>query len=343
MKLGTHFFQGLRWQILCSYALAIGIATCCFVLSKTVLQEPLGFVLSGLLFLCICLLLGSLMARRQLTRLQGLMTAANQWSRGNFSCTVQDESHDELGMLTQQLNNMARQLEVFFALQQQLIAAEERHRLARNLHDCIKQEFYALGIQLQIANEVSSQPQQVQTRLQKATLLLQNIQEEMNNLIHNLHPSVLAEKGLLKALQDYTQSWSQLYGIAVHFIHDPQEDQHVLPWGIEQEEAFFRVMQEALSNVAKHSNAKNVEVRFFSSSLETVLSITDYGRGFDLERVGLGLGIGSMQERFRALGGTVKISSALGQGTTVIASLKNVDTVNPLSTSQQQFVLFAVK
>jgi two-component system, NarL family, sensor histidine kinase LiaS len=342
MKLGTHFFHGLRWQLLYSYALAIGIATCCFVLSVTVLQEPLRFVLSGLLFLCICLLSGSFMARKRLTQLQSLTKAANQWSRGNFSCTVQDESNDELGVLTQQLNNMARQLEVLFSLQQQHIAAEERHRLARDLHDCIKQEFYALGIQLQIANEVFNQPRQVQTHLQEATLLLQNIQEEINNLIHNLHPSVLAEKGLLKALQDYTQSWSQLYGISVHFIHDPQEDQRVLPWGIGQEEAFFRVMQEALSNVAKHSNAKNVEVRFFSSSLETVLSITDYGRGFDPERVGLGLGIGSMQERFRTLGGTVKISSAPGQGTTVIASLKGANTMNLLTTPQQQLVLFAV-
>jgi NarL family two-component system sensor histidine kinase LiaS len=279
------------------------------------------------------------MARKLLSRLQGLMTAANQWSQGNFAFIVQDEADDEFGALAQQLNSMARRLEVLFALQQQHSAAEERQRLARDLHDCIKQEFYALGAQIQIANEVYLQPQRVQKHLQEATLLLQNIQEEMNNLIQHLRPAVLAEKGLKNALQDYAQSWSRLCGIYTHFIHDPQSDGDGVPLEQEQGEAFFRVMQEALSNIARHSCAQYVEVRFFSCSQETVLSITDHGRGFDHERVESGIGIYSMQERFHALGGAVEVSSAPGQGCTVVASLKHVGNMNHRSADQPSFVM----
>lgn len=339
MKRGISIFHGLLWKLLCSYALAIGIATCGIVLSFTVLQEPLGMILSVPFLLCICLFAGSSMARRLLSRLHRLMTAVNQWGRGNFSFTIRDDADDEFGALAQQLNTMARQLEILFTLQQQQGAAEERQRLARDLHDCIKQEFFALGTQIQIANDVYRQPPQVQTHLQEATLLLQNIQEDLNNLIQHLRPAALVEKGLKKALQDYVQSWSRLCGIPVQFLHDPQRETLPQPLRQEQEEAFFRVLQEALSNVARHSCARSVDVRLVSGSLETVLSITDHGRGFDAECVVPGMGISSMQERFRALGGTVEISSVPGQGTVVVAALKHLAQMKPLSSSQPPLVL----
>src|SRR5579884_4240490 len=132
MQHGKHFFYGLQRNLLCSCALALLAAVCCFICSITVLQGPLGVAFSLLLFLGICTFLGSSLRHRCLSRLQSLMTAANQWGQGDFSFTVQDEADDEFGQLTQRLNEMARRLELLFAVQQEHIAAEERNRLARD-------------------------------------------------------------------------------------------------------------------------------------------------------------------------------------------------------------------
>jgi two-component system, NarL family, sensor histidine kinase LiaS len=217
-------------------------------------------------------------------------------------------------------------IETYFEMQKQRIVAEERNRLARDLHDGIKQQFYALGAQIQIINELYLQPNRVQTHLQAAMLLLQNIQEEIDGLIHHLRPAALAKKELKHALQDYIQFWSQLSSIHTIFVYDLQnnKEQDLIPLEPEQEEALFRVAQEALSNIARHSGARHAEVCLSRNNQETILSIGDNGYGFDLERVEPGVGLQSMQERLHMLGGTVEITSAPGQGTGVVTSLKHV-------------------
>lgn len=292
-------------------------------------QGLLGIMLSFPLLLLICLLAGMGMARHLIVRLQGLSIAAKNWSQGHFAFSVQEQAEDEFGILIRDLNVMARQLQALFSVQQQLIASEERNRLARDLHDSVKQQFYALGAQIQIANELCGQPHHVQRHLQEAILLLRSIQEEMNNLIQHLRPALLSEKGLRSALQDYVQTWSRLRGIAATFRQELPEDEQRGVLEPEQEEALFRVMQEALSNVARHSAAWSTEVRLASQGLETVLSIIDNGNGFDAEQIEPGFGMHSMQERLSALGGTVKITSVLGQGTAVVASIPALSKSEP--------------
>jgi signal transduction histidine kinase len=268
-------------------------------------------------------------------RLRRLMTAANHWSRGDFSFTIHDEADDEVAALSYDVNSMARQLYVHIAEGQRIAALEERNALARDLHDGAKQLLYALAVQIQIAKELSHQPHSVQTHLQEAVLLLQSLQEEMNNLIHQLRPPVLVEKGLKYAIQDHLQNWSRRNDILTTFISDFQKNEDVLSLQPEQEEALLRVMQEALSNVARHSCAGHVEVHLSSKSQETVLNIIDDGYGFDPERVVPGVGLHSMLERLQACGGTVEISSVPGQGTTVVASLKQNGRTNSLSLIHQ--------
>jgi signal transduction histidine kinase len=140
---------------------------------------------------------------------------------------------------------------------------------------------------------------------------------------------LLTEKGLRSALQDYVQTWSRLRGIAATFRQELPEDEQRGVLEPEQEEALFRVMQEALSNVARHSAAWSTEVRLASQGLETVLSIIDNGNGFDAEQIEPGFGMHSMQERLSALGGTVKITSVLGQGTAVVASIPALSKSEP--------------
>lgn len=353
MKRATFFFRSLQWKSMRPYALVALIALCCIglliynIATGFALMAHqrllLGIVLGFLLCVCICcifyIFLYSCQADKFISRLQSLMTAADHWSRGENSFTVQDKSGDTLAELTRHFNSMSQQLQLLFIEQQRHASLEERNCLARDLHDGVKQQFYALGAQIQLAKELYLQPHHVQTHLQEATFLLQSIQEEMNNLILHLRPTVLVEKGLKSAIQDYLQSWSRLHSICIIFTPDLQDNNGVVTLEQKQEEALFRVVQEALSNVARHSSARYVEVRLSCNSQETVLSVVDDGRGFDPERVVSGIGTHSMQERLQALGGTVEIISAPGRGTTVIASLKQGGKTDQLAPIQQPLVL----
>jgi signal transduction histidine kinase len=350
MKQGTFFFRSLQLKFMRPYALVALIAICC--IGQLIYNIATGFVLMahqrlllGIVFslplcMCICCIFLYSCLRDKLTiRLHDLMIATDHWSRGEFSFAVQDESSDALTELIYHFNGMAQRLQILFIEQQGRTALEERNRLARDLHDGVKQQFYALGAQIQIAQELYLQPYRVQTHLQEATLLLQSIQEEMNNLILHLRPTVLAEKGLKSAIQDHLQSWSRLHNVSIIFIPELQGNNGIVSLEQKQEEALFRVMQEALSNVARHSSARYVEVRLCCNSQETILSIADNGCGFDPERAVSGVGRHSMRERLQALGGTVEISSAPGQGTTVIASLKQTRKTDQLAPIQQPLVL----
>ena len=125
----------------------------------------------------------------------------------------------------------------------------------------------------------------------------------------------LEGKGLVEALRDYTNQWMQQTGIIAKLqVADPQ----TLPLMVE--EALFRVAQEALSNVARHSHATFVQMKLAVSGDTVTLSIEDNGQGFDdTQRNGRGVGLHSMQERMQGLGGNIRVDSHLGNGTKVIA------------------------
>jgi NarL family two-component system sensor histidine kinase LiaS len=295
-------------------------------------QEMLIIALCFLLCLCAtCTTLAYLLNKSVLPRLRLLMTAAEHWMRRDFSFTIQDEADDEVAALSSCLNSMIRQLDKDFAERQRIAVLEERNALARDLHDGVKQLVFALAAQVQIAKEVSPQSHPAQPYLQEAMLLLQSIQEEMNNLIQHLRPTVLREKGLKHAIQDHLQNWSRRHSIRTTFISDLQHTEDAVSLLPEQEEALFRLMQEALSNVARHSKAKHVEVRLSSDSQETVLRVIDDGHGFERAQVVPGVGLHSMEERLQACGGTVEIRSVPDQGTTVVATLKQSSQTNPFS------------
>jgi NarL family two-component system sensor histidine kinase LiaS len=334
LRVGVSPIRIIPSMLIGLYAIATGFA---IMMHQGLL---LGIVLSLLIYACIfCVFLCACLTGNFLSRLQSLMIAADHWGRGEFAFTVQDEAGDELAELTHHFNSMARQLQVLFTERQDYTASEERNYLARDLHDSVKQQFYALAAQIQVAKELYLQPYRAQTHLQEATLLLQSIQEEMNNVIQHLRPTALVEKGLKSAMQDHLQSWGRLHGIRTNFICDLQRSGGVVALEQEEEKALFRVMQEALSNVARHSGALYVEVHLSSNSQEIVLSILDNGHGFDPEGVVLGIGTHSMRERLEVLGGTVEIRSVAGQGTTVVASLKEMRKTDQLAPVQRSLVL----
>jgi NarL family two-component system sensor histidine kinase LiaS len=157
-------------------------------------------------------------------------------------------------------------------------------------------------------------PEGAQQHLIQAEGLAEQVQQELSAAIQALRPTDLEDLGLAIVLQDYARDWSRRAGIEVDVR---VQGERTTPLQIE--EALFRMSQEALANVARHSSASEVKMQLTWNEEEVCLSIRDNGLGFDTARtIGKGLGLTSMRERVEALHGRLSISSSM-EGTTVEA------------------------
>ena len=140
---------------------------------------------------------------------------------------------------------------------------------------------------------------------------------DVGRLSRGLHPSVLDELGLAVAVTRHLQEFARLHGIAEETRIEGLEADPPLPL---VQTTVYRVLQEALTNVAKHAGARRVSVRLVRDDTTVELRVQDDGNGFEPGAVGRpGLGLQGMQERAALLGGAVQIASARGQGTTITA------------------------
>jgi two-component system, NarL family, sensor histidine kinase LiaS len=259
------------------------------------------------------MIFGFLTAWGMTRRLQRLARAAQAWSRGDFSVAVKDRSQDEIGQLSRELNQMAVQLESLIQARQELATLETRNRFARDLHDSVKQQVFATSFQIAAARALIEDTRAAEVHLTQAEELARQAQRELNVLIGELRPAALEGKGLSSALRDYVEDWSRRAEIPAE-VHVRGEREVPL----EVEQAIFRVAQEALANVAKHSGAGSVEVDLIYASGSMTLRVADDGRGFDpAKNPGEGFGLQSMHERLEKLGGRVEVESAPGKGTRV--------------------------
>jgi len=248
-------------------------------------------------------------------RLSYVSQAAHDWSSGDFSVFVRDKSNDELGQLTHDLNRMAEQLENLLDRRQELSVLEERNRLARDLHDSVKQQAFAASAQLGAAKlYIESQPEKSYAHLIEAECLIGKVRQELTDLIQELRPVEMKGKGLIRALREYSDEWRRRNEIDLN-LHVQRE--RSLP--LEVEKSLFRIIQEALSNVAWHSQARKVDliIRFMPDNLW--VTIQDDGKGFNSELIQSdGFGLKSMKERAELIGGELVIESKSGRGTKII-------------------------
>jgi NarL family two-component system sensor histidine kinase LiaS len=263
-------------------------------------------------------LFGFLAARGLTRRLGRLVGVVDSWSEGNFGVAARDSSADELGQLARRLNHMAEELKTLLQMRQELATVEERNRLARDLHDSVKQQLFATGMQVGAARALLTlDTAKADERLADAERLAHAAQQELTMIIHELRPAALESKGLAAALRDYAADWSRHSSIDADISYQGERE---LPLVFEQ--ALFRVAQEALANVARHSGASHADVRVVWSSEGVLLSVSDNGQGFNPEsQTRHGVGLKSMHERLDTLGGTLTVSSAPGQGTNVSAQI----------------------
>lgn len=261
---------------------------------------------------------GFLTARRLTHRLKAISNAADAWSRGEFSAFAPDKGEDELGELARRLNLMAGELQQLVALRQNLATAEERNRLARELHDTVKQQVFATTMQVSAARVlVERDPALAQTRLSEAERLAHEAQRELTVILEQLRPGSYSrphnsDNSFEDVLHLYVVNWSRQNDIVVKSQWEPLPS---LSQAVQQ--ALLRVVQEALSNVARHSGATEVLMQTATIDGHTAaLTIADNGCAFDTKRASAGMGLTNMRERVEALAnGHFHIQSAPGKGT----------------------------
>jgi PAS domain S-box-containing protein len=204
------------------------------------------------------------------------------------------------------------------ALAAQLISAreEESKRLARELHDAFGQKLAVLNLQVsELESLLSAKSDAAVEKLRPLREGIGNLAQDIQQLSRLLHPAVLRELGLEIAVESECGMYSRQEGIPVRFSSDGVPEQ--IPGEIPL--CLYRVLQESLQNIRKHARAESVEVKLVRAKDEVLLVVEDSGTGFDPEearRKG-GLGLVSMEERVRLVGGNLSISSKPGHGTRI--------------------------
>jgi signal transduction histidine kinase len=213
--------------------------------------------------------------------------------------------------------------EEYRRLADRLIEAQEneRRRIARELHDDITQRLTLIGLEAgEIERRNNSGPSIApRSALEKLASELSRLIGDVTRLSHRLHPSLLERVGLVTAVRVLCHDLSGRHGVEVccRELHVPRE----LPEA--QALAVYRVAQEALRNVLKHSRAQRADVMLAVESDSLILEIADDGQGFEIEESWetLGLGLQSMRERVQMLSGTMSVRSTPGSGTAVRVEL----------------------
>ncbi len=262
---------------------------------------------------------GWLVTRGLRKRLITLSAASKAWSKGDFSVTPRDHSGDEIGELTRNLSGMAEQLQTFIHNKDELARLEERNRLARDLHDTVKQQTYASRMQLTAAkNLLTSDPAAAVGHIDTALHLNRETQQELKLIIDELRPAALQGKGLAQALKEYADRWQEHTGIKVETVVSGERS---LPLDVEQ--VLYRVLQEALSNIARHAEGDQVGLSLNMTPNAVTLIVADNGRGFAVNDVpSNSYGLAGMKGRIEEVGGTLKVDSTLSAGTTITAEVQ---------------------
>jgi PAS domain S-box-containing protein len=192
----------------------------------------------------------------------------------------------------------------------------ERRRVARELHDGVGQRIALLTMALkEIEGLVPAASPALEEKLRAVGEEVNRIATDLHRVSHNLHPSTVAHLGLMPALRGLCREFSDQMNIVVEFVGAA----NCADLSEETALALFRVVQECLANIAKHSSSREATVFLIESPTDIRLTITDSGVGFDVSRIHAspGLGFVSIHERARMLGADVEIRSTVSRGTQV--------------------------
>ncbi|MFI5129497.1 MAG: HAMP domain-containing protein [Chitinophagales bacterium] len=301
--------------------------------------------LIGAVLVIIGIFIGWLMSRRITKPLNTLTGAATTIAKGDYSATVEVERLDEVGKLSRAFNTMIGQVnKAKNGLEQKIVETaemneqlrdlsaylqnvreDERIHIAREMHDELGQVLTGFKMDVSWLRKKlagSNDPVLIE-KLDSMLAVIDESVKFVRKLASELRPSLLDDLGLIPALEWHSQEFEKRYNIKIEF-HSNSHDVSVpaiVATGL------FRVYQESLTNVARHSNATRVVVNLRVISDEISLLIADNGKGFDASQANKKtLGLLGMKERAAMIGGHLEITSEPGRGTTIIMTVKHMVT-----------------
>ncbi len=262
-------------------------------------------------------LFGGFFAHGLTTRFKRIAFTIDLWGSGDFSRHIEDATGDEISQIARRLNTMAEQLQSLLRRRQDMAVSEERNRLARDLHDSAKQQALAASFELGTALTLFERdPAGAKKHLVEADALVDAVRKELTNLVHELRPQSIDREDFSEILKDHAMEWSQRSEIEMNFDVEGSSE-----LSLEIRETLFRIIQEALANVARHSSAQHANVHLEYGINRIKMTVRDDGCGFDTHVQHDGVGLASMQERAEGLGGKFTIESAPGQGSQITVVL----------------------
>jgi PAS domain S-box-containing protein len=243
-------------------------------------------------------------------------------SSANFSFSLLSRDKSATSVLITDLTPQKQQME--FASRLQNMQDEERRRIARDLHDSVGQLLAAIVMNMEI---VRAQSHKLDSEAQRAfndnAMMVEQVSSEIRTISHLLHPPLLDIAGLASALRWYVDGFSSRSNIKV----DLEIPQTLGRLPAEMEIAIFRIVQECLTNIHRHSGSSTANIRVSQEGDRLTVQVRDKGKGIPLEKqrdvieAGRGgVGLGGMRERLRQLGGTLEIQSG-DRGTIVTATI----------------------
>ncbi len=271
---------------------------------------PISLVTSTL----IGLFCGGVAASYITRRLQKINRVTAQWRKGNFEQQIELPNGDELSLHSLHLNDMAGELQNMLHLKQVIAISEERNRLARELHDTVKQKLFALGLQLAVVKSKSTSNQNAEENIAESVTLNREAQQDLMEIITQLRPSSLTGLTYIDQIEMLVENFVRRFEVNIMFI---PEARPVLTPMVEHH--LTRIAQEAISNAIRHGKANQIQVKLKEKGTQIMFLIQDNGKGFNPKRNKNGLGLISIQERSQEFSNSsISIESELGKGTTVL-------------------------
>ncbi len=309
--------SGLDWTLIAEIEAAEALRPIAVLRSK-LLAWSLGIAL-------IVLAAATLLARSVTRPVLALSAAADRVGRRDFDATLPVPSDDEIGRLAISFNRMMEDLKRTTVSKRELevmaarlisVAEDERARIARELHDDLSQRLAAAAIELGRLQQGAPVQRDDLTRI-KAQVV--GLADDVHGISRRLHTSTLDDVGLTAAIEMECRSFFERGGPPVEFTVEGECD----GFGRDLQLALYRIVQEALRNIQRHSGADEVSVTLRRTTEGAALDVRDNGRGFDARDRNWrrGVGLASMQERANALGGRCTIESGPGTGTRIAVTV----------------------
>jgi signal transduction histidine kinase len=201
------------------------------------------------------------------------------------------------------------------------VQEDERRRIARDMHDQFGEQLTALSLRIALLRDACGQRQDLAAHVAALTEIADRLDRDVDQLVWELRPTALDDLGLRAALTNYIQEWAERSNVAAELHTSGLLDERLAS---EVETALYRIAQEALNNVAKHSRARRVEVILERRPDCVLLIVEDDGIGFsevDGGKTRRGYGLVGMQERAALVGASLEIDSTPGKGTTVLVRM----------------------